>query len=323
MAITKAITVTRRVGRGGENLKADVENVVKLLGKVPASEGGTSLHTTPAKDHLVTAIRKFQYRQFACANGRIDPGELSIRRLNELFYKTNGTSGPLVFDTPMRQAMPAAALHGIRSVVEDEIVKMAAAQVGKISANNGNVFGFPEIRKRGYVSVYPKKGWELLKRILDSTIIDEKLPDDEIQEAGKKAGHKSWCGIFAFWCLNQVAVKTTTVATDIGWSTVVGAPVYRSKGSPTKATRLPDVKGHEGLHKGAICVVDEYKEVDGKDVFLNHHVIVAERPSKGVFKTIEGNYWDPKTKTNQSIVERTRTKKEILYYWDYWAPDTL
>lgn len=323
MAILEAISIRRRVGAGGENLRPDVENVVKLLKAIPASEGGADLPSSTSGTHLSTAIRKFQLRQFACANGRIDPGEVSIRRLNELYYRSQGQHGVLVFDAPMKQTFPAETLRGLRSVVQDEIVKTAAAQVGKVSANNNNALGLPELSRRAGKVVYQKKGWDLLKRYLDETIIDEKLPVDEIKQAGVKAGGKSWCGIFAFWCVNQAAKKVGGTMTDIGWSTVVGGPVYKSKGRPSGANKLPTVGDKQTLHKGGVCVVDEKKKVGAKEIFLNHHVILAEEPSGDTLKTIEGNYWDPRTQTNQSIVERTRTRGEIMYYWDYWAPSTL
>jgi peptidoglycan hydrolase-like protein with peptidoglycan-binding domain len=89
-----AKTITASVGRlGGVNRPADVRTVQELLNKVPADSGGPRVKL-PVDGVCGTstgdAIRTFQVRQFGggMADGRVDPGGPTLRKLNE--YDTPG-----------------------------------------------------------------------------------------------------------------------------------------------------------------------------------------------------------------------------------------
>lgn len=98
------------VGLGGKNLKADVIRIQDTLNAIPAAEG------TPARllsldgiagPKTCEAIRQFQLKHFGFrgADGRVDPGGQSERRLGELLA-THGSS-----QWSIRRVEAAAAAH--------------------------------------------------------------------------------------------------------------------------------------------------------------------------------------------------------------------
>ena len=91
-------TIRDKVGRPPAlNSPSDAEIVTDLLMRVLASDGGPDEPIFPApfpgtaSPSLVVAIEKFQRRQFAQADGRVDPGGRTLDKLNKL---TNHGTGP-------------------------------------------------------------------------------------------------------------------------------------------------------------------------------------------------------------------------------------
>lgn len=86
-----AKTISASVGFGGANRFADVQTVQDLLNQIGVAQGGPA--PPLAVDGLVGpkttgAIRKFQQAQFGWNDGRVDPNNKTITRLNQL------TAGP-------------------------------------------------------------------------------------------------------------------------------------------------------------------------------------------------------------------------------------
>lgn len=108
-----ARTITASVGRmGGVNRPQDVRTVQELLNKVPAASGGP----TPllAVDGLcgpktTNAIQRFQVQHFGWsgADGRVDPGGRTLRKLNE--YDSPGVPNPF---PPLTVASRMMCPHG-------------------------------------------------------------------------------------------------------------------------------------------------------------------------------------------------------------------
>ncbi len=83
-----AISISASVGSKGANRYDDVVTVQRLLNCVPPLEGGPS--PAIAVDGLVGprtigAISRFQQHQFGWADGRVDPGQRTITKLNDFY----------------------------------------------------------------------------------------------------------------------------------------------------------------------------------------------------------------------------------------------
>jgi hypothetical protein len=97
-----AKSITAPVGRlGALNLMSDVKVVQELLNQVPMASGGPNLKLivngncgTDTND----AIQCFQMRHFGFsgADGRVDPGGPTLKKLNE--FDTPGSPGTLPYD---------------------------------------------------------------------------------------------------------------------------------------------------------------------------------------------------------------------------------
>lgn len=77
--------ISKSVGKGAYNIKADVRTVQQLLNGVPAQQGGPAAKL--AEDGLMgpktqTAITNFQVAQLGWGDGRVDPGKQTIQKLN-------------------------------------------------------------------------------------------------------------------------------------------------------------------------------------------------------------------------------------------------
>jgi hypothetical protein len=86
------VSISRSVGAGGANLRADVLTIQNALNRVPDLQGGASpaLTLDGLCGPLTTgAIRRFQTAQFpeVPADARIDPGQRTLRRLNDLLAR--------------------------------------------------------------------------------------------------------------------------------------------------------------------------------------------------------------------------------------------
>jgi hypothetical protein len=313
------------VGDGIEAAKPkDVEAVVALLNAVPPAQGGPRLPLAarPGSDRLGEAIRRFQLTQFGCMTGRVSPGNVTIRRLNEVYYEAKeGVRGPVRFDPGLPQALPKEFLTAFVRAFREAIVRVArdeARAPDAVSANNryenGKHIGLPG------VPADEKRGWQRLKRYYDETVVGWSWSDDKLRElkaAGVKMAKKSWCGIFAFWCATQ-AVKAAGASLKLGWDIEGRGAIFRDTNPMRKVPYIQD----RNFTVGDICVVDE-KASDGTN--LVHHVILAEvPPATGTVRTVEGNYWDPATRTNQSVLEKSdRNVREIVGYYNFLAPPEL
>jgi hypothetical protein len=302
----------------------DVEAVAAMLNTVPPIQGGPPLPlaTRPDPARLAEAIRRFQLFHFGCTNGRVHPGNVTIRRLNEFYHeKAHGVRGPLRFEPGLPQAFPADFLTRLVRGFREKIVSAARAEAraaDAVSANNryenGKHVGLPGVPER------EKRGWPRLKRYYDETVVGWTWSDQllrDLKAAGVKMGKKSWCGIFAFWCAIQAA-KQTGASLKLGWDIVGRGAIFRDTDPARKVPYIQD----RNFTVGDICVVDE-KASDG--TFLNHHLILAEAPpATGTVKTVEGNYWDPATRTNQCVLEKSDRKvSEIVGYYNLLAPPEL
>lgn len=108
-----ARTITASVGRmGGVNRPQDVRSVQELLNRAPTASGGP----TPllAVDGLcgpktTNAIQRFQQHHFGWsgADGRVDPGGRTLRKLNE--YDSPGVPNPF---PPLTTASRMMCPHG-------------------------------------------------------------------------------------------------------------------------------------------------------------------------------------------------------------------
>lgn len=81
-------TINKSVGHAAQNQQNDVVTVQYLLNRVPPNEGGPTefvAKTGVASPKFVRQIHAFQLRQFgwSVADGRVDPGHQTLRRLNE------------------------------------------------------------------------------------------------------------------------------------------------------------------------------------------------------------------------------------------------
>jgi hypothetical protein len=83
-----ARTISRNVGRAAANRHDDVVTVQELLNRVPSSEGGPQPKLKVdglCGPKTKAAIQKFQLHHFGWsgADGRVDPGQRTITKLNE------------------------------------------------------------------------------------------------------------------------------------------------------------------------------------------------------------------------------------------------
>jgi len=126
------IVIDRSVGQGGANDAKDVFNIQYGLDQVPPIDGGP---TPPLKidgicgPKTIGAIRDFQLKQFGWsgADGRVDPGRQTIRRLNEKRQRwiqphlppSLATDGWLLADllrhVPHTRSCVQAAIENVRS----------------------------------------------------------------------------------------------------------------------------------------------------------------------------------------------------------------
>lgn len=273
------------------NLPADLKTVASLLKVIPEAERGFGPVPLPFAGRTFSrAIERFQEVQFGVGCGRMEPDNVTIARLSRLAAKHNGgdpseVNGPVTFSRDMMVAMHAHFVARLR----DAMVARAAKHVGQVNAGTG-----------GHGSGGQKHGAELLWRIHSETL----APASQIERAKVVAAGKkpvSWCGIYALWCTIH-AMRKMGSTVRLEWH--LGKGIYRGglKMEPISISKP------EQLGKGDICVVNE----TSNGVWINHHVIVAEDRPGARFKTIEGNYWDPVKRINQSIVRNERGIGEIM-----------
>lgn len=85
----QAKTIVQAVGASpAMNLPNDQHVIMNLLHSVPESEGGTKQPVGPimpgmGDNGLIAAIAHFQTKQFGKSDGRVDPGGITLARLNE------------------------------------------------------------------------------------------------------------------------------------------------------------------------------------------------------------------------------------------------
>jgi hypothetical protein len=273
--------------RNDVNQNNDVKLVIQLLNAIPRYQGGPLKPLSyQGMQAIVDSIEMFQLHHFGGYTGRIDPGNVTIVKLNQLANPgASDISGPQSFPAPFGAALLSHATVQLRNAMVTEAEKW----VGAMDENRDGKHSTPGL----------KRNWETILRIHQETIF-ETLNRREIEQI-KKAGIKweSWCGIFAFWCLNN-ALKSIGIKPSAKWIL----------NSHTKKVLIDGfvLKPHpykvgQPLGKGDICIVDERSQLTGTD--LNHHVILAEEPSANKLKTIEGNYGpDPVTGQSQAIVQR-------------------
>ena len=81
------ISIGGAVGLGAPNDPDEVKTIQQALNRFPDSQGGPSLKLKPdgiVGRFTVGAIEKFQRRQIGFTDQKIDPGKLTINRINEL-----------------------------------------------------------------------------------------------------------------------------------------------------------------------------------------------------------------------------------------------
>ena len=80
------LDITASVGRGGSNLDDDVRRVQYLLNKTSPANGGpgSTFDTVPGANSatLEASIESFQIFHSLVHDGRVDPGRLTINKLN-------------------------------------------------------------------------------------------------------------------------------------------------------------------------------------------------------------------------------------------------
>jgi hypothetical protein len=90
-------SISASVGVNGANRRDDVVTVQELLNCIPAIKGGAEQSLTVdgwIGPLTVGAIRKFQQQQFGWADGRVDPNNVTIAKLNELALASGGDDDP-------------------------------------------------------------------------------------------------------------------------------------------------------------------------------------------------------------------------------------
>lgn len=116
-----ARSISASVGEKGVNRKEDAVTVQELLNSVPAEKGGASPKLDP--DGLpwgktIAAIKHFQ--KVACAfkspDGRVDPNQITINKLNELSGPSDPNEDRFVGFTPARKAMLQADIAAAKKL---------------------------------------------------------------------------------------------------------------------------------------------------------------------------------------------------------------
>lgn len=292
----------KKQAKGIDNKRGDLSVVRDLMLAIPQQSRGFN-HVpqvySPARK-FAEAIERFQEVQFGISCGRMEPGNVTITALNRLAAKQagedpNAVKGPRGFN---KEAMVAIHAHFV-SRLRQGIIDEASKYLGQVNSGSG---------PHGVAGKKP--GAELLWRIHAETL--EPVPHKakgEVMAIGRKPW--SWWGIYAVWCTKNVLARMGSQA-SLHWSQGKGIFRAGSKMEPISISR-PDQLG-----KGDICVVNETGS-DGS--FPNHHVMVAEDTPGARFQTVEGNYWDPAKRVDQSIVKNERGISEILQA--YRVPEFL
>jgi hypothetical protein len=82
------LKISAAVGTGAPNRPIDVRIVQYLLNKVRPTEGGPEVRLEMRSGicgpKTIAAIRRFQQQQFGSADGRVDPGKRTLKKLNEI-----------------------------------------------------------------------------------------------------------------------------------------------------------------------------------------------------------------------------------------------
>ena len=110
------MNLTGSVGQNAINSTADQLIVTRLLNGVPVNEGGPShplsedpLHALPGLERplLVLAIHTFQKRQFRTSDGRVESGQETWQRLQDLSHHSlDGKRRDLHSDNYLRNTTP-------------------------------------------------------------------------------------------------------------------------------------------------------------------------------------------------------------------------
>jgi hypothetical protein len=82
-----ADTISASVGAGGVNTQPDVKIIQTLLNQIPAAAGGPDPDLVVdglIGNKTITAIKNFQTRHGLVVDGRVDPGQATLARLNSL-----------------------------------------------------------------------------------------------------------------------------------------------------------------------------------------------------------------------------------------------
>lgn len=302
--------ISASVGRGGVNLRSDVEIIQRLLNLVPLASGGP----TPllGVDSLCgpktcAAISRFQTVHFGQADGRVDPGYRTLEILLALLEKLSLLSQAFPRQNGGVPA-PGVPLPGIPapqppvSSLRAEILKWA--QIGA-EGPYGDVGGSAKYGITSDYDIIPerlpngqsrpiRRGWKNYKEFFDVAVhswterhwtapgyLDSvKVPGKRVPVSPGSDKGLHWCGIFATWCWIKAGKNTK----------------WMSGAGPTNAER---VWGNQGIQPGDMCV---------QSGGLVHHFIATEINGDEI-TGVNGN------STAQSILIKTVNRSTVAYYY--------
>lgn len=164
-------TISASVGEGGANRSADVKTIQEMLNKVMPDWGGPNPKL--AVDGICgpltkAAIRKFQQAQLStyfAPDGRVDPGQRTLRRLNHIWNVDDAPTGSVYISAEpidhLRQPtnMSCWATAGTMLVAaRDRMCKTIESVMAVADANDPGYVPFTGIN--GYAALFhnPSKG---------------------------------------------------------------------------------------------------------------------------------------------------------------------
>jgi hypothetical protein len=249
---------------------------------VPAASGGPPdnikplLYTDAVGGFTLKAITDFQQFHFGIASGRIDVDGPTLARLREEAWRAAGRPGPPPPGGP--QMAPKAFLQAF-SAHHEPMAREEYVQKARWYAQDGiTVDDVPSI-PGDYSS--PRKNWKLLKAIYEETVAgwpSGSQYENDYKMIGLVVGPMQWCGVFATFVLRRFLQEK-------GWGTAEWVPASGGRGGiRVNGVFLPQYDGANGIEVGDICITSRANI---------HHVIVASKPQKGSFETVEGNFLGP------------------------------
>src|SRR5262245_42353020 len=123
------ISILRSVGRGGTNNPEEVKIIQQALNRIGPGLGGPSPKLDPdgiVGTKTIGAIEKFQIRQLGFSDGRVDPNEKTIDRINQLVSTIWVTVDPKIIKKIYDELLPEvracvlaadAALLSVRNAI--------------------------------------------------------------------------------------------------------------------------------------------------------------------------------------------------------------